>query len=68
VGTGNGRDVVPEEVSVRMCGLGKFIGGNSTQVLYALGINMNFGVREQRKIFQLLDEASLGAVSAVQKR
>ena len=68
VGAGNGRDLVPEKVTVRIRGLAKFIGTNATQVLYALGVNMNFCVRQQWKLFQLFDEASFGAVTAIQKR
>ncbi len=67
VGAGHRRHAVPKEVSVRISGLAKFIAGNATQVLNALGVNMNFGAGEQRELFQLFDEASFGAVTAVQK-
>src|ERR1700676_2668738 len=55
VGAGNGRDLVPEEVSVRISGLAKFIAGNPTQAFDALGVNMNFGAGEHRELFQLFD-------------
>ena len=41
---------------------------NNVEILDGLGVNMDFAARLPQKIFNLLNDASLGAVLTVQKR
>ena len=52
----------------RFRGRGIFVWGYPAQAFYSLRVNMNFGVGLEGEPLELLDDTSLGAVAAIEKR